>query len=154
MTAANTKDDETRLSRASAMLDDLYGYFTKSGVRLSPVRAHLTINVIGSMILAMSRKILATLLVCGWIILSGFDLLEDLHSSDQTIVRKGSQERTSPSMAGGLGTIANNIVESALRPKRLYTVLFSSSNVALALDATFEVRTSFRLHKLYRVFLI
>lgn len=125
-----------------------------NGVRVQPSFAHLTMRVISRIILSMPRKTLATLLVCGWIILSGFDLLEDLHSSDQTSVKKGSQERTSPSMAGGLGTLANNIVETALRPKRLYTVLFSSSNVALALDATFEVRTSFRLHKLYRVFLI
>jgi hypothetical protein len=102
----------------------------------------------------MPRKTLATLLVCGWIILSGFDLLEDLHSADQTSVTKPSPERTSPSVAGGFGTLANNIVETALRPKRLYTVLFSSSYVAPALDAICEVRTSFRLHKLYQVFLI
>jgi hypothetical protein len=106
------------------------------------------------MIRAMSRKFLATLLVCSWIILSGFDLVEDLRSPDQAIVTTASHGRSLPSMADESGTLANNIIESAIRIQRTYTAFFSSSILAFAFDAILEFRTSFRLHKLYRVFLI
>jgi hypothetical protein len=106
------------------------------------------------MIRAMSRKFLATLLVCSWIILSGFDLIEDLRSPDRAIVATDSHERSSSSMAGESGTLVNNIIESAIRIQRAYTAFLNSSIVASAFDALPELRTCFRLHLLYQVFLI
>jgi hypothetical protein len=116
--------------------------------------AYLTFHKNRPMIRAMSRKFLATLLVCSWIILSGFDLLEDLRSPDQIIVTTASHGRSLPSMAGESGTLANNIIESAIRIQRVYTAFSSSSILVPAFDAILQFRTGFRLHKLYRVFLI
>jgi hypothetical protein len=106
------------------------------------------------MIPAMSRKFLAALLVCSWIILSGFDLIEDLRSPDQAIATAASHGRSSPSMAGGSGTLANNIIESALRMQRVYSALSGSGILACSSESLYEFRACFRLHKLYRVFLI
>jgi hypothetical protein len=60
----------------------------------------------------MRRKI-AVLLIIGWVILSGFDVLEDLKSR-------------SASYVAGRGALANNIVESAHRVTPDYFDLLSS----------------------------
>jgi hypothetical protein len=104
--------------------------------------------------LTMLRKSLAILLVCGWVFLSGFDLLEDLKTSRKSNVAGGSQGRNSPFVAGASGSFAHNMIESALRLVRPYTALFASNYSGLENTASFELRLWSSIHKLCCVFLI
>jgi hypothetical protein len=87
------------------------------------------------------RRKLAVLLIIGWVILSGFDVLEDLKSR-------------SASYASGRGALANNIIESAHRVTPDYVDLLSSIVFSPALQPVAFFRAYFQLHKLYRKFLI
>jgi hypothetical protein len=102
----------------------------------------------------MPRKILAVLLVCSWVILSGFDLLEDLRSPQQLILSAASHERNSPAKIGRSGPLVNNIVESALERLRPYVVAFSSQATAFPFKGLLDFRPYLPLHKRYCVFLI
>jgi hypothetical protein len=102
----------------------------------------------------MCRKVIATLLIAGWVILSGFDVLEDLEFSGQAAVSRNSQDPNSPSTVAGWGALANNIVESAYRIQQSYFDPVGSTPLTLDLDAVPDFRAYFQLHKLYHVFLI
>jgi hypothetical protein len=102
----------------------------------------------------MCRKVVATLLIAGWVILSGFDVLEDLQSPGRVAVSKVLHDRSSTPTVRGWGVLANNIVESAFRIPQAYFYLVGSSASTLDLDAVLDFRAYFQLHKLYRVFLI
>ena len=102
----------------------------------------------------MCRRILALLLIVGWVALSGFDLLEDIEvPSDTAVSSPGTGDGSSPT-AGQRGNLVNNIVESADRVQQAPLSLFSLAPINLALDAALDFRRCFRLHKLYQVFLI
>lgn len=107
------------------------------------------------MIRRMCRKILAALLIIGWVSLAGFDLLEDLCSvSSQAAVSSALPKDNSKSKLGGWRTLANNIVESAVRIVQDYSALLTFTAIIFDLDALLDFRRHFPLHKLYRVFLI
>lgn len=102
----------------------------------------------------MRRKVLATLLIVGWVILSGFDVLEDLEFPGGVAVSRLSHDPSSESTVTGWGFLANNIVESAYRLHQVYIVLIDSTTVTFDLDAVLDLHTYIQLHKLYHVFLI
>jgi len=101
----------------------------------------------------MCRKVIATLLIVGWVILSGFDVLEDLECPGQAAVNI-SHDADPTATVAGWGLLANNIVESAYRLYQVYIVLVDSTTVTFGPDAVLDLHTYFQLHKLYRVFLI
>jgi hypothetical protein len=102
----------------------------------------------------MCRRVLAVLLILGWVSLSGFDLLEDLDKiSSQAAFSSASPHDNSKSKLGGWGTLGNNIIESANRILQdSGTVTFTA--IIFDLDALLDFRRHFPLHKLYQVFLI
>ncbi|HEX9786461.1 MAG TPA: hypothetical protein VGB09_00475 [Candidatus Binatia bacterium] len=115
----------------------------------------MTSFMIGQMIRRMCRKVLAALLIFGWVILSGFDLVEDLDEvPGQAGVSSASSPDNSKSKRGGWGTLANNIVESATRIPQAFVEFFGLTATIFDLDVNFDFRRYVQLHKLYRVFLI
>jgi hypothetical protein len=103
---------------------------------------------------AMCRKVIATLLIAGWIILSGFDVLEDLEFPGGVAVSRLSHDPSSTPTVAGWGALANNIVESAYRIQQASFDLVGSTTLTLDLDSVPDFRAYFQLHKLYHVFLI
>jgi len=101
----------------------------------------------------MRRKVLATLLIVGWVILSGFDVLEDLEFPGLASVDI-SRDADPTVPVAGWGLLANNIVESAYRLHQVDIVLVDSTTVTFDLDAVLDLHIYFQLHKLYHVFLI
>src|ERR671918_605676 len=103
----------------------------------------------------MCRRIVAALLIIGWVSLSGFDLVEDLDEiPSQAAVSSALPKDNSKSKLGGWGPLANNIVESANRTLDDYGTLVTFTAIGFDLDAVLDFRRHFPLHKLYRVFLI
>ena len=100
----------------------------------------------------MYRKSLAVLLIFSWIVLAGFDLLEDLDVPLQTRVHSPF-DGSVPNVASG-ADIVNNIVESADHIQPFYAGLFGFPSVHSADGAALSFKKASRLHKLHRVFLI
>src|SRR5688572_19071932 len=101
----------------------------------------------------MPKRFLAAFLVCSWIILSGFDLIEDIRSPEHSILSLGSHVRNA-AVLNDSGDLANNIVESTLQKLRPYNVPSNSGAATLVRAGLSDLRVSFRLYKLYQVFLI
>jgi hypothetical protein len=107
------------------------------------------------MILGMWRKLVAALLIFGWVSLSCFDVVEDLDEiPGQVAISSSSPDDSSTSKLGGWGPLANNIIESANRPERADVGIITVKPTAFYFDPVFNFRRHFQLHKLYRVFLI
>lgn len=101
----------------------------------------------------MFRKALAAALVFSCLILSGFDLLEDLkwESEHSAYSQKG---RILPPSWIPHASLANNILESAVHAYAYYTSLLSEKLPASAIHAVSSSRRALELYKLHRVFLI
>ena len=118
-------------------------------------RPPLTSLVIRWMIRRMCRRLLAVLLILGWVSLSGFDVVEDLDEAPgQTALSPAPDDATSGSKRGGWGPLANNIVESANRIQDTNVVLISIAETGFDYEPVFQFQKHFQLHKLYHVFLI
>ena len=100
----------------------------------------------------MLRKRLALLLVFSWVILSGYDITEDLHLPERIALHQTNDALFRG--AGSAGLLAGNIVESADRPRLRYATL---PEICLELTANCIPSVSqrvFKLHKINQVFLI
>lgn len=100
----------------------------------------------------MLQKALAVLLVFSWVILSGFDLLEDLDLPTQAGIQ--SPSGGSPPNSGPGVDLVNNILESGDRMRLSYARLFELPAVELPIDAPTFCKKASKIHKLHRVFLI
>jgi hypothetical protein len=118
-------------------------------------RGRLTTFAFGWIFLSpMRRKFLAFLLISSWVILSGFDLLEDLDSPSQFSVQSANScDGPLPNVGSGVN-IVNNIVESAHHRQPSYPGLFDSPSVHSSVDTALSFKKASRLHKLHCVFLI
>ncbi|MGH7811665.1 MAG: hypothetical protein ACREP5_15410 [Candidatus Binatia bacterium] len=101
----------------------------------------------------MFARLLAVLLVFGWVSLSALDLLEDLKvgSSDGAYTQSGKSHSRDWSRQPNL---ANNIVESAASPHGVYTPLLRLNHSEPAIHLLGSSPRVLELHKLHRVFLI
>jgi hypothetical protein len=100
----------------------------------------------------MVRKGLAVILVVSWVILSGFDVLEDLNFPSQTELHASAHRASSAS--GHFSRWANNIVESAEDSESCHEKVLEQL-VAQRSAAVYTAKLkSSKLHKLYRVYLI
>ena len=107
------------------------------------------------MIARMCRKLVAVLLILGWVSLSGFDLVEDLDEiPGQVAVSRSSPNGSSTSKRGGWGPLANNIIESANRIQQTNFALISVPPTIFDSVPVLGLRGHSQLHKLFRVFLI
>jgi hypothetical protein len=101
----------------------------------------------------MLRKSLAVLLVLSWVILSGFDVVEDLDLPDELQVCNSR----APDVPGAPWScrLVNNIVESADSSFVRRPVLLVQPVVRHASAAAVTVaHTKLKLHKLHAIFLI
>jgi hypothetical protein len=100
----------------------------------------------------MGRKFLAILLIGSWVILSGFDLLEDFDLPLQTAVHN-SLENFPPN--GGPGVdLVNNLIESGDRTRFFHIGLFGLPVIDSLFDLPSISKKVSKIHKLHRVFLI
>lgn len=107
------------------------------------------------MISNMCRRVIAALLILGWISLSGFDVVEDLDEiPGQVAVSSASPQDGSTPKRVGWGPLANNIVESANRTLQDDLEVVSFTATIFDPDPVLEFRRHSRLHKLHHVFLI
>jgi hypothetical protein len=100
----------------------------------------------------MLRKRLALFLALSWVILSGYDVIEDLDLPDGIELHTPTDALSGG--AGSAGLLARNIVESADRPRLRYA---SSPEHYLEFTASYAPSVSqrvFKLHKVNQVFLI
>jgi hypothetical protein len=102
----------------------------------------------------MCRRVIAALLILGWISLSGFDVVEDLDEAPaQTQISKASNDRA-PGSKRAMGPLANNIIELAPPSKQttIEPVVFTQVIFHFALSTALCKYS--QLHKLFHVFLI
>lgn len=100
----------------------------------------------------MLRKVLASLLVFSWVILSGYDLIEDFHLPtplEVHAVPDASRHNTAPAL-----NALNNIIESADHREASCACLFDLETVDLSVGTATVFTKVFRLHKLHHVYLI
>lgn len=100
----------------------------------------------------MLRKALAVLLVFSWVILSGFDLLEDFDFPVQVGVHS-PVEGSLPNVAPGVNSV-NNLLESGDRPRLSYAGLFEVPIVHLSVGGPLVSKRIVKIHKFHRIFLI
>lgn len=101
----------------------------------------------------MFRKSVAVLLVLSWVILSGFDVVEDLDLPDQAGLC--SSKSAEPSGAPWSCRLVNNIVESADTASGRAPVLASKPvGRQGAFTAITVSHIKLKLHKLHAIFLI
>ncbi|MBM4297301.1 MAG: hypothetical protein FJ143_06120 [Deltaproteobacteria bacterium] len=101
----------------------------------------------------MFGKLLAVLLVFGWVGLSAFDLLEDLRlpSGDSAYTHGGKSHSPHWSRHPSL---ANNIVESAVTAHGAHSPLLRLNDIEPVIRLLWSSSRVLALHKLHRVFLI
>jgi hypothetical protein len=102
----------------------------------------------------MLRKPLAALLILSWVVLSGFDLLEDLVFDTGPSAYSGGTDKSLPPHLKHRVNLANNIVESAHSEQLSY---FSLIGLTVSQSPSHSVSSFHRvseLYKLHRVFLI
>ncbi len=100
----------------------------------------------------MLRKRLALLLALSWVILSGYDVIEDLDLPDRIALHSASDALSGG--AGPAGLLARNIVESADRPHLRCASLPEHYLKFAASYAPSVTQRVFKLHKVNQVFLI
>jgi len=100
----------------------------------------------------MLRKALGVLLIVSWVILSGFDLLEDLDVPSPAGVHS-PLEGSLPSVGRGVD-IVNNILESGDHARLSCAGPFELPAVDLPVDAPTVSKKVSKIHKIHRVFLI
>jgi hypothetical protein len=100
----------------------------------------------------MLRGFVALLLVFSWIILSGYDVVEDLVLPDQIEFQSSIPGPAAPH--GSSGLVTRNIVESADHtPYRCQCLLEQFATQQASYPPHYSHKTS-KLHKVHRVFLI
>jgi hypothetical protein len=101
----------------------------------------------------MLRKLVAVLLVLSWVILSGFDVVEDLDLPDE--VELCSSKSAEPSAAPWSCRLVNNIVESAnISSDRDPVVVTRPAERHGGFTAPAASSIKLKLHKLHAIFLI
>jgi hypothetical protein len=98
----------------------------------------------------MPKRFIAILLVFSWIILSGYDLVEDLDLPDQIEFQSSTDD---PIPVHSTGLLTRNIVESADHTAGRCQNLVQFATRKTTYNPHQSLKTS-KLHKVHRVFLI
>jgi len=102
----------------------------------------------------MFRRILAAVLIFGWVSLSAFDLLEDLIAApDASAYTQDGATSHSPRW-NRHPSLTNNIIESAISADAVFTPLIQGNGSSTIIPAQWSFLRALDLHKLYRVLLI
>jgi hypothetical protein len=102
----------------------------------------------------MCRRLVAALLIIGWVSLSGFDVVEDLDEIPGQAGFSQSSGEEGFSSKRAMGPLANNIIESANRTQQTTADIVTFFPTIFHFDSAPIFSRHFQLHKLYRVFLI
>ena len=102
----------------------------------------------------MWRRVVAALLVFGWISLSGFDVVEDLDEAPGQAHVSTAPDESGAGLKRAMGALANNIIESASRTKAINLAPVDFGVIAFRIEPVTEFHKHSQLHKLFRVFLI
>jgi hypothetical protein len=102
----------------------------------------------------MLRKPLAILLIVSWVVLSGFDLLEDLEFETGFSAYSGGTGKTLPPYFKHRVSLANNIIESAHSEHPSYLSLLGLTVSHSPNHSVSSFHRVSELYKLHRVFLI
>jgi hypothetical protein len=100
----------------------------------------------------MLRKALAMLLILSWVVLSGFDLLEDLELPSLVSVQSPIDDAL-PNIGQRVKTV-NNLLESGDRTRPVSSGLRELPIVDSSIDAPGVPEKVSKIHKLHRIFLI
>jgi hypothetical protein len=100
----------------------------------------------------MLKKALAVLLGVSWVILSGFDVLEDLDPFHQFEFH-GSAAPSAHGVRHRI-SLSNNIIESADHSPPRHSVTLHQPTIHVPVDVYVAVQSSSKLHKLHHVYLI
>jgi hypothetical protein len=122
--------------------------------RQSVAQSDLTSCRIIGMIRRMCRRLLAALLIFGWVSLSGFDVVEDLDEIPGQIQISTAPDDAGPGSKRAMGSLANNSIESASRTKPANLAPVDFGVIIFRIAPLTEFRKHSQLHKLFRVFLI
>ncbi len=125
---------------------------------IEPIRGHtgsvcLTRSDIERIIRRMCRRLLAALLIMGWVSLSCFDVIEDLDEIPGQAAFSAPDDGGT-AKRGGWGPLANNSVESANHTERDDVTLISIAPNVFHSEPVPDFRRHSQLHKLHRVYLI
>jgi hypothetical protein len=101
----------------------------------------------------MFGKPLAVVLIFSWVVLSGFDLLEDLKLELEHSACSRSGESRLPNWLQH-ASVTDNIVESAINPSTFYTPLVRLNLSRSSIHPVLSSHKVLELHKLHCVFLI
>jgi hypothetical protein len=102
----------------------------------------------------MFRKPLAALLILSWVVLSGFDLLEDLEFETGPSAYSGGTDKSLPPYFKHRVSLANNIIESAHSEQPSYLSLLGLTVSHSPSHSVSSFHKVSELYKLHRVFLI
>jgi hypothetical protein len=102
----------------------------------------------------MLRKPLAALLILSWVVLSGFDLLEDLEFGTGLSAYSGGTDKSVPPYLKHLASLANNIIESAHGEQPSYLSLLGLTVSHSPSHSISSFHRVSELYKLHRAFLI
>jgi hypothetical protein len=102
----------------------------------------------------MWRRVVAALLVLGWISLSGFDVVEDLDEAPGQVQVSAAAGESGPGSKRAMGPLAKNIIESASRTKPIHLAPVDRGLIVFRIKPVTEFHKHSQLHKLFRVFLI
>jgi hypothetical protein len=109
---------------------------------------------LAAMIADMFRRVIAALLIIGWVALSGFDVVEDLDEIPGQIQISTAPDDAGPDSKRAMGSLANNSIESASRTKPANLAPVDFGVIIFRIGPLTEFRKHSQLHKLFRVFLI
>ena len=103
----------------------------------------------------MYRRILALLLIGGWMTLAQIDMLEDIDDPDSCMIANSRDvsDGSSPGL-NPLRNIAHNIVESAARCDHAHAAIVFITPVHVVRESIADLRRASPLHKLFGIFLI
>jgi hypothetical protein len=103
----------------------------------------------------MLRKTLSALLVLSWVVLSGFDLLEDLgFKTGPSAYSESIPDKALPPHLKHRVSLANNIVESAHIAQLFYPSLLGLTRFRASDHSVASFHKVSELYKLHRAFLI
>jgi hypothetical protein len=102
----------------------------------------------------MLKKPLAALLILSWVVLSGFDLLEDLEVEQGPSAYSGGTDKSLPPHLKHRVSLTNNIVESAHSEQPSYLSPIGQTASCSPDHFVSSFHRVFELYKLHRVFLI
>jgi hypothetical protein len=100
----------------------------------------------------MLKELMGILLVFSWIILSGFDVVEDLDLPDQIEFQSSTDAPATGN--GSAGVLARNIVESADHTPSRCPKLLEQFAATITIYTPHLSHKVSKLHKVHRVFLI